>query len=106
MDGVARISRQRSKPVFFLDASPDIDDRELVLGDLGEGFVGVARPGDRVTGAGQDRRERGVTGSLGLEDEDGAGGQWVSGRIVADGKRAEDTSGTVGRRPSLSTRAC
>ncbi len=50
--GLARLGVDRS----------DVDDRELVLGDLGERVVGVGRARDRVAGLGQDRRERGCAG--------------------------------------------
>ena len=40
-DGVARISRQTSAAVFV--AGDDVDDHELVVGDLAEGVVRVGR---------------------------------------------------------------
>ena len=44
--GVARISRQRS--TAGLRAGDDVDDDELVVGDLGEGVARVARSGVTV----------------------------------------------------------
>ena len=75
-DGVERIWLQNSIARRVL--SGEIDDQELVLVRLRERLGRRHRPRDGVSGAAQDLGDRVVGRRIGLEQQDGTGGQGAS----------------------------